>query len=80
MTSRETKSETKTVTGNLVPMRADPHAREGASPFATVREAAEWLRVSERTIRRWIKEGSLPCRHFGRTVRIAWKDLRDFAN
>ena len=51
--------------------------REGASPFATVREAAEWLRVSERTIRRWIKEGLLPCRHFGRTVRIAWKDLKD---
>ena len=80
MTSRANKSETEGLTAKLVPMRTEPDARGSVSPFATVREAAKWLRVSERTVRRWIKEGLLPCRHFGRTVRIAWKDLKDFAS
>ena len=79
MTRRANKSEKKPATAKLIRKMTEP-ARGDVSPFATVREAAKWLRVSERTIRRWIKEGLLPCRHFGRTVRIVWKDLRLFAN
>ena len=78
MKSRVSKSEVEPVTEKQIPRR-NKDAVGGASPFATVREAAEWLRVSERTIRRWIKEELLPCDRFGRNVRITWEDLKIFA-
>ena len=43
----------------------------------TIAEAAETLRVSERTIRRWISAKSLTAHRFGRTWRIARRDLEE---
>jgi excisionase family DNA binding protein len=38
--------------------------------FYTPKEAAELLKVSERTVRRWIEEGKLSAWRFGRQLRI----------
>jgi excisionase family DNA binding protein len=42
------------------------------------RGAAHRLGVSERTIRRWIGEGRLPARRYGRQLRIAAAVLEEF--
>ena len=47
------------------------------SPF-TIAEVAERLRVSTRTVRRWIEAGDLVAHRFGGIVRIAETDLRAF--
>lgn len=46
----------------------------------TVDEAAAWLQVNERTIRRWIKSGELPAANLGKKAgyRIAGSDLTAF--
>lgn len=36
----------------------------------TVLEYAELVRVSERTVYRWAKDGKIPTRKYGRTIRI----------
>ncbi len=41
-----------------------------ALEFLTVKEASRVLRVSENTIRAWLKEGKLPGVRFGRVFRI----------
>lgn len=46
-----------------------------STTFLTIQEAAEKLKVSERTIRRWIKQGNLPAFKIGKTVRILEKDI-----
>jgi excisionase family DNA binding protein len=46
--------------------------------FFTVTETAEMLRVSTRTVRRWIDRGELIAHRFGNAVRIAEPDLRAF--
>jgi excisionase family DNA binding protein len=46
--------------------------------FFTVRQVAEMLAVSTRSIRRWISDGELLAHKFGRQVRISEIDLRDF--
>jgi len=38
--------------------------------YATIDEAAATLRVSERTVRRWIARGALAARKVGGTVRV----------
>jgi excisionase family DNA binding protein len=43
--------------------------------LCTVREAAEYLRVHEKTVRRLIKSGSLKAVKFGRNVRIHSDEL-----
>ena len=43
--------------------------------FLTVAEAASWLRVSQKTIRRQIACGGLPACRVGRSVRIPAKSL-----
>ena len=45
-------------------------------PYLTIEETAAMLRVSERTVRRWISRGALPARKIGGTVRL----LRDMVN
>lgn len=46
----------------------------------TVREAAQLLRVGPETIRRRIRDGSLPACHLGtRAIRIRSKDLQGLA-
>ena len=43
--------------------------------YITPSEAARLLRVNERTVRRWIREGKLKARRFGRLLRIPRADL-----
>lgn len=43
-----------------------------------VKEVAARLKVSERSVRRWIAEGRLHSHRFGRAVRISEEDLRKF--
>lgn len=47
-------------------------------PYFTAREVAARMQVSERSVRRWIAEGRLRAHHFGRSVRVAWKDVQEF--
>lgn len=44
----------------------------------TPKEVADLLRVSERTVRRWIAAGKLPARRFGRQLRIPKEALDTF--
>jgi len=46
--------------------------------FYTPKEAAELLKVSERTVRRWIGEGKLSAWRFGRQLRIPVEALIEF--
>ena len=43
--------------------------------YITPCEAARLLHVNERTVRRWIREGKLKARRFGRLLRIPKSDL-----
>lgn len=45
-------------------------ARTAAKPYLTIEETANTLRVSERTVRRWVVSGVLANRKIARTVRI----------
>ena len=45
-------------------------ARKAAKPYLTIEETASTLRVSERTVRRWVASGVLASRKMARTVRI----------
>lgn len=42
----------------------------------TIGEVADLLRISERTVRRMIKDGAITCHRIGRIVRISRDDLR----
>jgi len=44
--------------------------RRAAKPYLTIEETANTLRVSERTVRRWIASGVLASRRIARTVRV----------
>jgi excisionase family DNA binding protein len=46
--------------------------------FFTIAEVAERVRVSTRTVRRWIEDGHLVAHRIGGVVRIAESDLRAF--
>ncbi len=46
--------------------------------FYTPEEFAALVRVSERTVRRWIGEGKLKARRFGRQLRIPTEVLKEF--
>ena len=48
------------------------------SDFFTVKDAAEILQVTERTLRGYIKAGKLKARKFGNFWRIAEPDLQAF--
>jgi excisionase family DNA binding protein len=50
--------------------------KSGAS--YTVREAAEYLRVSERTVYAAIRDSRLSHRRVGRSIRFTMQDLEDF--
>jgi excisionase family DNA binding protein len=47
------------------------------STFYTPREVAAALKVSERTVRRWIVAGKLAARRFGRQLRVPAEALED---
>lgn len=46
--------------------------------YQTVREVAELLKVSEVTVRRWIKDGELRAINIGKGWRIGANDLETF--
>jgi excisionase family DNA binding protein len=46
--------------------------------YLTLPEVAERLKVSRRTIYRWIKNGDLDAYQFGREYRITESALKDF--
>ena len=46
--------------------------------YATLPEVAERLKVSRRTVYRWIKNGDLKAYQFGREYRITESALKDF--
>ena len=46
-----------------------------ADELLTPKETAAFLKVHERTVRRWIKNGKIPCVRVGGTVRVARRDL-----
>lgn len=48
------------------------------SRLMTLQEAADFLALSTRTLRRKIKSGDLPARQFGRVWRISEDDLQTF--
>ncbi len=53
-------------------------ATPGISPlpaFYSVTETAELLKVSPRSVRRWIGKGNLTVHRFGRQIRITDSDL-----
>jgi excisionase family DNA binding protein len=53
-------------------------AQAGDIRYFTIAEIAVRLRVSTRTVRRWIENGDLTAHRFGAAVRIAETDLRAF--
>lgn len=49
--------------------------------YLTIKQAAEKLQVSTKTITRRIKDGSIPCYKLGfRTIRIRDVDLQNYIN
>ena len=54
-------------------------SRKPTTPrFHTIAETAEILRVSQRTVRRYIDSGNLKSHNWGRSVRISDDDLRAY--
>ena len=49
-------------------------------PFLTTHDIAELLKVSEPTVRNWIREEDLRAVRLGREFRVAAKDLEAFLN
>jgi excisionase family DNA binding protein len=52
----------------------------GRQAFFTPQEISDMLRISVYTVRRWIKEGSLPAYKVGRGWRISHVDLERWLN
>jgi excisionase family DNA binding protein len=52
---------------------------ETRSPYSA-KEVAALIGVSDRTVRRWIAEGQLPARRYGRQLRIAAEDIDRFVD
>ena len=44
----------------------------------TVREVAQRLNVSERSVRRWISQGKIEKHQFGRSIRVSKSELNRF--
>lgn len=44
-------------------------------PLLSVRDIADRLKLSQRTVRRWIERGDLPAHRFGSAVRVSEDDL-----
>jgi excisionase family DNA binding protein len=49
-----------------------------APTFVTIPETAARLKVSPKTVRRWIEHGTLKAHRFGKQIRIAESDLAAF--
>jgi len=47
-------------------------------PLYTTQEVARMLKVSQRTVQDWIREGALPAVRYGRLLRVRQADLEAF--
>lgn len=65
---------------DVLPLGNTHGARAMSSPFMTVKQAANLLSLSPKTIYRAIENGDLPHHAFGRAIRISRTDLELFAN
>lgn len=43
--------------------------------YVTATEVAEHLGVTKQTVYKWAREGEIPCRRFGRTVKFSIEDI-----
>lgn len=59
--------------------QAERPANAAEGVYYTVQETAKMLKVSERTIWRWIHGGKLAARRFGRQYRIRGADIEKLA-
>lgn len=50
-----------------------------ANTYYTLEEAARILKLHPQTLRRWIRQGRLPARRFGRQFRLRLEDLEEAA-
>lgn len=67
------------------PALASPNAKKASTEVNSIdwllvnkSEAAELLRVSEKTLDKWITEFDLPCIQFGRSVRFSVEALKEW--
>src|SRR5262249_49316407 len=49
-----------------------------AETFYTIEEAAHMLKLHPQTVRRWIRQGKLPARQFGKQFRLRPEDVERF--
>jgi putative molybdopterin biosynthesis protein len=61
-------------------MSTQPANASDHQSFLTPQEVSGLLRVSVYTVRRWIKEGSLPAYKVGRGWRISEADIDEWLN
>jgi len=50
-----------------------------ATVYYTIAEAAKLLKLHPQTLRRWIREGKLPAKRFGRQFRFKLEDIEQAA-
>lgn len=43
--------------------------------YVTAKEVAVHLGVTEKTVYKWARQGEIPCRRFGRTVKFIIEDI-----
>ena len=43
--------------------------------YVTATEVARHLNITEKTVYKWAREGKIPCRRFGRTVKFSINDI-----
>ncbi len=55
-----------------------PNAQRGLKPWNSVREVAEYLRLSLRTVERRIRSGALRAKKDGALVRIKWEWVKEY--
>jgi excisionase family DNA binding protein len=74
----EAWAEARTRVADELVAEAEERLSVAARGAMTVKQAAEWMQVSEDTIRRWVRSGRLPAfveEEPGRTVRISPRAL-----
>lgn len=75
--TEDTATTASAKAGTLAAGPSETGAAEGV--YYTVQETAKMLKVSERTIWRWIHGGKLAARRFGRQYRIRGADIEKLA-
>jgi excisionase family DNA binding protein len=59
----------------IQPAESSNAAAELAEPLLTIREVAAFLKVNERTVRRWVVREGLPCIHLGTRLRFSQRNV-----